>query len=67
MAGKSKSSVNPDLEKMMSALLKEATAKDADGKPVMSLTDKMKVIDRCLKLEMIKSKLQDEGYGSGFD
>jgi hypothetical protein len=31
-----------------------------------SLTDKMKVIDRALKLEQIKLKIIDEEYGTGF-
>jgi hypothetical protein len=31
-----------------------------------SITDKTKVIDRALKLESIKQKISDEGWGSGF-
>ena len=30
-----------------------------------SLTDKMKILDRALKLEAIKLKVSDEGWGSG--
>jgi hypothetical protein len=30
-----------------------------------SLTDKMKILDRALKLEAIKLKIADEGWGSG--
>jgi hypothetical protein len=33
--------------------------------PNASITDKMKVIDRALKLEALKMKDADEGYGSG--
>jgi hypothetical protein len=31
-----------------------------------SITEKMKVIDRALKLEAIKLKLTDDEWGSGF-
>ena len=31
-----------------------------------SLTDKMKVIDRFLKMEQIRLKIDDEDWGSGF-
>jgi hypothetical protein len=33
--------------------------------PTASITDKMKVIDRALKLEALKMKDADEGYGAG--
>jgi hypothetical protein len=62
-----KSKVNPDLEKMLSGLLKQAMAKPTGTDTDMSLTDKMKIIDRCLKLEGIKAKMEDSGYGSGFE
>jgi hypothetical protein len=66
MATKSKSGVNPELEKMLTEMLKEAKKVDAEGKSIMSMTDRMRVIDRCLKLETIKAKMEGEGYGSGF-
>jgi uncharacterized glyoxalase superfamily protein PhnB len=31
-----------------------------------TITDKTKVIDRALKLEAIKMKMQDDEWGSGF-
>lgn len=66
-----KSKINAELEKCMAKLLKEVMAvpkADKDGKVVeVSLTDKMKVIDRVLKWEAIKSKLGEDEYGSGFD
>lgn len=66
-----KGKINADLDKAMAQLLKDATAnpkKGADGvlPAPMSLTDKMKIIDRVLKWEAIKAKLGDEEYGSGF-
>lgn len=61
--------VNPKLEKMINDLLKEVNGdkKGDDGKPIYSLTDKMKVVDRALKLEAIKMKADDSGYASAFD
>ena len=32
-----------------------------------SITEKMKVIDRALKLEAIKLKMSDDEWGSGFN
>jgi len=61
MAAKKGSSVNIDLEKSISKLLKEVmTSTEA------TLTDKMKVIDRAIKLEALKQKVQDDSYGRGF-
>ena len=60
MAKKDKG-INPDLEKTISQLLKEAE----DG----SITDieiKLKIIDRAINLEKIKQKVNDDAYGSGF-
>jgi hypothetical protein len=52
--------INPALEKaineLMAAVMVDSTA---------SITDKMKVIDRALKLEALKMKDADEGYGAG--
>ena len=31
-----------------------------------SITEKMKVVDRALKLEALKAKVSDDEYGSGF-
>ena len=56
-----KSSIDPVLEKAIGKLLKQVMADDT-----ATITDKMKVIDRALKLEAIKQKMQDDGYGSGF-
>lgn len=53
--------VDKELEDSIMELLHE-TMNDAEA----SLTDKMKVIDRALKLEQIKLKITDEEYGTGF-
>ena len=52
--------INPALEKAINELM-AAVMLD----PTASITDKMKVIDRALKLEALKMKDADEGYGEG--
>lgn len=59
---KPKKGINEDLEKAISDMLKEAMKAGSD----YSVTDKMKVIDRALKLEQIKQKMDDATFGSGF-
>ena len=59
MAKKDKG-VNPDLEKFISALMVEVM-----NDSTASVTDKVKVLDRALKLEAIKQKVQDDEWGSG--
>ncbi len=62
--------VSAALEKTIAGLLKEVNEKAEDDKGKMvfkhSLTDRCKVIDRALKLEAIKMKQDDSGYGAGF-
>ena len=60
MAKKQKG-INPDLEQAISDMLKAVMAD-----PMASITDKSKVIDRALKLEAIKLKMNDDEWGSGF-
>ena len=67
--GTKSSRVNDDLDRVLKDLLKEVTKKypvGADMTLAPSLTDKMKVIDRVLKWEAIKGKLNDGEWGSGF-
>ena len=61
MAKKSKG-INPELEAAISNTLK-AVMNDS----MASVTEKMKVIDRALKLEAIKLKMSDDEWGSGFN
>lgn len=61
MSKKKDKGINPDLEKAISDALK-AVMVDSTA----SITDKMKVIDRALKLEALKAKMQDDEWGSGF-
>ena len=60
MAKKEKG-INPDLERAISDLL-IATMAD----PTATLTDKTKILDRALKLEQLKLKMNDDEWGSGF-
>ena len=60
MAKKQKG-INPDLEDAISDSLKSVMSDS-----MASITDKMKVIDRALKLEAIKLKMSDDEWGSGF-
>ena len=58
---KKKTGINPELEKhinqLLSAVMLDETA---------SITEKMKVVDRALKLEQLKAKISDDEWGSGF-
>lgn len=54
------------LEEFLVKMMKEADAGYAAGEP-MSLTDKMKIADRVLKLEALKAKMDDSTFGSAFD
>ena len=58
---KKKTGINPELEKHINQLL---TAVMNDG--TASITEKMKVVDRALKLEQLKAKISDDEWGSGF-
>lgn len=60
MARKQDKGINPDLENAIGDMLS-----DMKTNPDWSLTDKMKILDRALKLEAIKLKISDEGWGSG--
>ena len=60
MAKKDKG-INPAIEEAIGKLLREVMAD-----PTATITDKSKVIDRALKLEAIKMKMQDDEWGSGF-
>ena len=53
--------IDPALERAIAKLI-EQTISD----PEASLTDKMKIIDRSLKLEALKLKVSDDAWGSGF-
>lgn len=60
-------SLNDALVTAINELLKEVMSdEEVDGKPLYSLTDRCKVIDRALNLEKIKQKINDEEWGAGF-
>jgi hypothetical protein len=60
MSKKSKG-INPELEKALNELLKQVMAD-----PTATITDKMRVADRALKLEALKLKDSDSEWGAGF-
>ena len=51
-----------ELEKSLAKLMRKM-----ENDPDATLTDKMKVADRILKVAMIKLKINDEDESSGFD
>jgi len=59
MAKKQKG-INPELETAIAQMLKEVMSDS-----MASITDKTKVIDRALKLEAIKMKMEFDEWGSG--
>jgi hypothetical protein len=58
---KKKTGINPELEKHINKLLEQVMIDET-----ASITEKMKVVDRALKLEQLKAKISDDEYGSGF-
>jgi len=60
MSKKSKG-INPELEKALNELLRQVMAD-----PTATITDKMRVADRALKLEALKLKDSDSEWGAGF-
>ena len=53
--------INPDLEANINKLMSEVMSD-----PTATITDKMKVVDRALKLEALKQKADMDEWGSGF-
>ncbi len=61
MSSKKVKAIKPELENAISKLMKEVMAD-----PTATITDKMRVLDRALKLEQLKMKDADSEWGSGF-
>jgi hypothetical protein len=61
MSKKKDKGLNPELENAISEMLRAVMVD-----PEATINDKTKVIDRALKLEAIKMKMQDDEWGSGF-
>lgn len=59
--------VSAELEEMVATLLKDAKREATTDKPAMPLEDRLRVIDRALKLEQIKARGSEEDWGAGFD
>ena len=55
-----------EIEKQLTEELKASRQKDKEGNYVMPSIERMRVVDRCLKLEAIKAKMGEAEYGSGF-
>jgi len=53
--------INPELEDAINTLMTQVM-----NDPIATITDKMKVVDRALKLEALKLKDSDSEWGSGF-
>ena len=53
--------VNAKLDRFLDKLLSQAMT-DAN----MTITEKTKILDRCLSWEKIKAGLKDDGYGSAY-
>lgn len=60
MSKKSKG-INPELEEAINTLLRQVMTD-----PTASLTDRVKILDRSIKLEALKIKMTDDDWGSGF-
>ena len=56
----SRPTVSADLEAFVAALMKQARQKDTP------LEDQLKIVDRALKLEVLKAKLRNSAMGSAF-
>ena len=61
MSKKPTKGINPELEEAIAQMLREVMS-DSEA----SITDRTKVLDRALKLEAIKLKMNDDEWGSGF-
>ena len=62
MSRKSKDKgINHELDKFIADLMTQVM-----NDPEASVTDKVKVLDRALKLEALKMKDSDDAWGSGF-
>ena len=59
MAKKAKG-INPDLESAVNTMLLEVR-----NNPDLSLTDKMKILDRALKQEALNHKAESDDWGAG--
>lgn len=61
MSKKKVAGISPELEKFVAQLLMSVM-----NDPQASITDKVKVMDRALKLEALKLKDTESDWGSGF-
>lgn len=65
-APKKKPKVNPAVERAVAKMLREVMGPTPRGKKAATLIDKLRVLDRALKLESIKAKVTDDEDGAFF-
>ncbi len=58
--------INAALEDALAEEIKEISKKDGEGKFVYSVIDRTRVYGQAIKLEAIKAKMDDPGFGEGF-
>ncbi len=58
--------INSELTKALAREVKEISEKDDEGNFKHPILDRMRVYNAALKLESIRLKVSDEGYGSNF-
>lgn len=59
--GKRQKGVNPALEKAIGKMLEQVMSDDS-----VTISDRVKVLDRALKLEALKLRQDQDEWGSGF-
>ncbi len=59
--GKKQKGVNPALEKAIAKMLEQVMSDDS-----VTISDRVKVLDRALKLEALKLRQDQDEWGSGF-
>lgn len=68
MASKSKGgTLNATLERALADELTEIMKKNGDGSFVHNALERCRIIDRCLKWESVKQKLENPEWGKEFD
>jgi hypothetical protein len=56
--------VNPAIKEFLDTMLEEVKGANPETEKPYTLTDKMKVLDRCLKLAAIEAKMDTVEFGS---
>ncbi len=69
MTAAKKQSVNPELDGLMTDLLKRVkkALKQETSETIPGLMDMIRVVDRCIQWEKVKYQIKDDDWGKGFD